>query len=264
MLIIGERINTSRKQIAQAVMDENGLFIRDEAKNQTIAGADYIDVNAGTFMDEEAERLKWIIKEVQEATKLPLCIDSPDPKVIEFVLPLVIKTPMLNSVTLEPSRLDSILPLAVEHKTKLIGLCQSGDPSAHTAEDKLKIAGQLVEKITAANFPLGDLYIDPLVYPLATDARSALESLSAIERIMTEYPGVHTICGLTNVSHGLPLRPLVNRTFLVSAVMRGLDAVIMDPTDKLLYGALKAAMVVAGKDDYCVDYIGAYRQGKMQ
>ena len=117
MLIIGERINTSRKQIAQAVMDENGLFIRDEAKNQTIAGADYIDVNAGTFMDEEAERLKWIIKEVQEATKLPLCIDSPDPKVIEFVLPLVIKTPMLNSVTLEPSRLDSILPLAVEHKT---------------------------------------------------------------------------------------------------------------------------------------------------
>ena len=120
-----------------------------------------------------------------------------------------------------------------------------------------------MEKITAANFP-SETCNHPLVYPLATDARSALESLSAIERIMTEYPGVHTICGLTNVSHGLPLRPLVNRTFLVSAVMRGLDAVIMDPTDKLLYGALKAAMVVAGKDDYCVDYIGAYRQGKMQ
>jgi 5-methyltetrahydrofolate--homocysteine methyltransferase len=264
MLIIGERINASRKQIAKAIAERDISFIENEAKNQALAGADYIDVNAGTFIGEEAERLKWVMEAVQEATDLPLCIDSPDPEVIKAVLPLAKKTPMINSVTLEASRLDSILPLAIGYKTRLIGLCQSEDVSAGTAEDKLRMAGGLVEKATAAGFPLGDLYIDPLVYPLATDPRSALASLSAIEKIMAEFPGVHTVCGLTNISHGLPMRPLINRTFLVSTIMRGLDAAIMDPTDKLLYGALKAAVVIAGDDDYCIGYIDAYRKGKMQ
>ena len=264
MLIIGERINASRKPIAEAIASRNAAFIQNEAKAQAMAGADYLDVNAGTFVGEEIKHLQWIIETVQKVVDLPLCIDSPDPSVIKTMVPLVKKTPMINSITLEPSRLGGILPLVVEHKTKVIGLCQSGDSVADTVEAKVQMAGQLVERVKAAGIPLGDLYIDPLVYPLGTNDQSALATLDAIEQIMMQFPGVHTTCGLTNVSYGLPNRKLVNRTFLVAAIDHGLDSAILDPTDKELFGALKAALMVAGKDEFCMGYISAFREGRFE
>ncbi len=264
MLIIGERINASRKYIAQAIYPRNTSFIQDEAKAQSTAGADYLDVNAGTFVGEEAKHMQWIIETVQEVVNLPLCIDSPDPAVIKAMIPLVKKTPMVNSITLEPSRLEGILPLVAQHKIKVIALCQSGDSIADTAEAKVRMAGQLVEKVKAAGIPLDNLYIDPLVYPLATNDQSALATLGAIEKIMKEFPGVHTTCGLTNVSYGLPNRKLVNRTFLVAAITRGLDSAILDPTDKQLFGALKAALMISGKDEFCMEYITGFREGRFE
>lgn len=263
MLIIAERINASRKYIAQSISSKNIDFIQNEAKAQDQAGADYIDVNAGTFVGEEAEHLKWVIQTVQAATELPLCIDSPDAEVIKSVLPLVKKIPMINSITLEPERLERILSLVAEYNTKVIGLCQSEDTMAETTEEKVKMAGQLVEKVTAAGVPIDDLYIDPLLYPLSANTKSALATLEAIEQIMKEFPGVHTTCGLTNVSYGLPDRNLINRTFLVSAITRGLDSAILDPTDKALYGSLKAALTVTGKDEYCSEYIKAFRENRL-
>jgi 5-methyltetrahydrofolate--homocysteine methyltransferase len=118
--------------------------------------------------------------------------------------------------------------------------------------------------VTAAGIPLDDLYIDPLVYPLATNHRSAMITLNAITEIMKQFPGVHTTCGLTNVSHGLPARKLVNRTFLATAVIHGLDSAILDPTDKQLYGALRAALTIAGRDEYCMEYITAFREGRFE
>lgn len=264
MLIIAERINASRKSISQAISDGDREFIQNEAKNQDQAGGDYIDVNAGTFVGEEAEKLKWVIEAVQEVTEKPLCIDSPDPEVIKTMVPLVKKAPMINSITLEPERLEGILPIVAENKTKVIALCQSEDAMADTADDKVKMAEQLVEKVTAAEIPLDDLYIDPLVYPLSTNTQSAIATLEAIERIMKGFPGVHTTCGLTNVSYGLPARKLINRTFLVSAIGRGLDSAILDPTDNALYGALKAALSVNGRDDFCMEYITAFRDKRLE
>ncbi len=264
MVIIAERINASRKHIAQAIATRNGGFIQNEAKAQMQAGAHYIDVNAGTFLGEEAKHLAWVIETVQEVTELPLCIDSPDPAVIEAVLPLVRSRPMINSISLEPGRLRGMLPLAVEHSCRLIALCQAEDEIAETAEAKLRMAGQLVEKVTTAGVPLEDLFIDPLVYPLATNPESALQTLEAISQIMARFPGVHTTCGLTNVSHGLPNRKLVNRTFLIAAITRGLDSAILDPTDKQIYSALKAAEMVMGRDEFCLEYITAFREGRLE
>ena len=263
MLIIGERINASRKPIAEAISSRNVSLIQNEAKAQAAAGADFLDVNAGTFVGEEARHLRWVIEVVQEATDLPLCIDSPDPSVIKSMIPFAKKMPMINSITLESSRLEGILPLVVEHKTKVIGLCQSGDSIADTTEKKIEMARHLIEKARAAGLPLDDLYIDPLVYPLSTNDRSALATLNAIEQIMTQFPGVHTTCGLTNVSYGLPNRKLVNRTFLVAAITRGLDSAILDPTDKQLFGALKTSLMIAGKDEFCMAYITAFREGRI-
>jgi 5-methyltetrahydrofolate--homocysteine methyltransferase len=264
MLVIAERINASRKYIAQAISSRNAAFIQDEAKAQDQAGADYIDVNAGTFVGEESEKLSWVIEAVQQVTDKPLCIDSPDPAVIEAMLPLVKKPPMINSITLEPDRLQGIIPLVAEHRTKVIGLCQSEDAMAETADDKLKMAEQLVEKVTAAGIPLEDLYIDPLVYPISTNTQAVVATLQAIHRIMDAFPGVHTTCGLTNVSHGLPCRKLINRSFLIAAITYGLDSAIMDPTDQQLFAALMAALAVNGKDEYCMGFVTAFREGKLE
>lgn len=264
MLIIGERINASRKPVAEAIASRNTAFIQNEAKIQAVAGADYIDVNAGIFVEEEVKHLQWIIETVQGAVETPICIDSPDPSVIRAMISLAQKTPIINSITLESVRLKEILPLVYENKTKVIALCQSADFIADTAETKVKMAGELVEKVGAVGIPLDDLYIDPLVFPLATNDQSALATLNAIEQIMEQFPGVHTTCGLTNISYGLPNRKLVNRTFLVAAVNRGLDCAILDPTDKQVQGALRAGIMVAGKDEFCMQYIRAFRKGRFE
>ncbi len=261
MIIIGEKINSSRRQIAEAIASGNREYIQNEAKVQSDAGADYIDVNAAAFMEKEAEYLKWIIEVVQEVTELPLCIDSPDPEVIKKVISLVKKSPMINSITLEPTRLDGILPLVLDYRANVIGLCQTGNQMGKTAAEKVEIAGRLIEKVISSGIGIDALYIDPLVFPVGADSNSACATLDAIEEIMKQFQGVHTVCGLTNVSHGLPNRKLVNRTFLAEAVARGLDSAILDPSDKQLLGALRASLMLMGKDEYCMGYIKAFRKG---
>ena len=263
MIIVAERINSSRKSIAQAIENKDAEFLKAEALAQEKAGATYIDVNAGTFVNDEADRLKWVVEVVQEATTLPLCLDSADSEVIKKVLPLVSQTPMINSITLEPNRLENILPLAVENNTRLIALCQSSSAMPTNAEAKVDLADQLVAKASEAGLPLEDLFIDPLIFPISTDSGSALASLDAIETIMKKYPTVHTICGLTNVSFGLPNRKLINRTFLVGAIGRGLDSAILDPTDPELKSSLLTALMMAGKDNYCMGYITAFKHGEL-
>lgn len=262
MLIIAERINSSRKSIAEAISKRDAAFIRKEALGQDEAGAGYIDVNAGAFRDE-AECLQWLVEVVQGASDKPLCLDSASPDTLKRVIPYVKKPPMINSITMKPSRIDPMLPLIVEYKAKVIALCESENAIATTTKEKIAIAAKIVKKVTAQGVPLDDIYIDPLIFPVATNTLAAAASLNAIEFIMKEFPGVHTICGLTNISHGLPNRRLVNRSFLMAALTRGLDAAILDPTDKDLYSAIKATLMVLGRDEYCMDYISAYREGRL-
>lgn len=261
MLVIGERINTSRNPIALAVTSKDEAFIQKEVKMQAEAGADYIEVNAGSFMDKETEYLKWLIDVVQDTSDLPLCIDSPDYGVIKSVLPLCKKTPMINSISLEGPKLEEVLTLVSEYGAKVIALCQSDHAIANSVQLKMEMAGRLVEALTATRVPLGDLFIDPLVYPLGTDSGSAAATLEAIAGIMDRFPGVHTICGLSNVSYGLPNRGLINATFLVAGIFRGLDAAILDPTDKRIHGALKTSLMILDRDDFCTEYLQAFREG---
>lgn len=263
MLIIGERINSSRADISRAIEVRDATFIQNEARSQEEAGAHYLDVNAGSMHGREAECLSWLVSTVQEVSNLPLTLDSPDPAVIEKVLPRTAQTPMINSITLDEERLDGLLPLVLERNAKVIALCQSAELVPETAEAKVKLAEQLVEKTTAWGVPLEHLYIDPLVFPLSANPLSGLATLESIERIMTLFPGVHTVCGMSNVSYGLPLRKLVNRSFLVACICHGLDAAIIDPVDKQAYGALKTATMIMGLDDYCMDFITSYRHGLM-
>jgi 5-methyltetrahydrofolate--homocysteine methyltransferase len=264
VLIVAERINASRKAIRAALEQLDAKTIQAEARNQTAAGAHYIDVNGGTFPRREAELLSWLVDVVQDITDLPLCVDSSDPAALAAALPKVKRArPMINSITLEGERFAKVLALAREHKAKLIALCQGGGLPASTAESKVDLASQLIDRLTGGGIALDDLYVDPLVFPLATDPSSGKATLAAIGDIMRRYPGVHTICGLTNVSHGLPARKLMNRTFLVAAISHGMDAVIADPTDVALMAGILAGEALIGRDEYCMDFIQGFRDGKL-
>lgn len=263
MLIVAERINASRKPVRAALEKLDAAAVQAEAQLQAAAGAHYIDVNGGTFPGREPELLTWLVEVVQEVTELPLSIDSPDPAALAAALPKAKRRPMINSVTLETDRLDRVLALAREHKARLVALCQGQGPMASTVERKVELGCRLVDHLTAGGLPLDDIYVDPLVFPVATDSASASATLEAIAQLMRRYPGVHTICGLTNVSHGLPARKLVNRTFLVAAIARGLDAVIADPTNAELMAAMLAAEALIGRDDYCMNLIQAFQDGKL-
>ena len=264
MLIVAERINASRKGVRAALEAQDAAAIQKEALAQAEAGAHYIDVNGGTFPGREAELLAWLVDTVQAVTDRPLCLDSPDAAALAAALPRVKTRPvMLNSINLERERFERILPLAVEHRAKLVALCQGEGVPASSAEQKLALATELVDRLTRAGLALDDIYVDPLVFPLGTDPLSAVATLEAIEGIVRRYPGIHTICGLTNVSHGLPARRLVNRTFLVAAMGRGMDAAIVDPTDAQLMAAIHAAEAVLGRDEYCMGFIEAFREGRV-
>ena len=263
MLIVGERINSSRKTINQAIQDRNAEFIRGEARAQAEAGAHYIDINAGSFMEHEADYLCWLAEVVQEVTELPLCIDSPNSLAVAAALKMVKSPPLINSVSLEEKRLAEIMPLVTEYGAKVVALCQSSEGVATTVSDKVAIAGQLVDILTKEGMALSDIYIDPIVCPIATDTQSTLATLGAIGKIMEMFPGVHTIIGLTNVSFGLPVRKVLNRTLLVAAVAHGLDSAIIDPTDRELMAGLVAAEALLDRDAFCSGYIKAYRAGKL-
>lgn len=259
MLIIAERINATRKSIKQAIADRDVEFIKKEVSNQTACGAHYIDLNAGTFVGQEAECMKWLIDIAQETSELPLSIDSPDPAVIKEVLPMVKKQPIINSITFEKERLEGILPLVKEYNTKVVALCQSTDLTPTSADDKYKVASQLVTVLNEGGIKNEDILVDPLLFPVATDIKATGETYRAMQRIMKDFPGIYTVCGLTNVSYGLPQRKLLNRTFLTAAIAYGMNGAILDPTDSDLMKTLYAARTIAGQDEYCMDFINSTR-----
>lgn len=263
MIIVGELINTSRSVIEQAVKKGDSAFIQRIAVQQSQAGADYIDVNAGTFVEKEVDLLPWLVETVQAAVDLPLCLDSPNPAALEKAMAVHKGIPMINSISIEKERYQSMLPLVTAHPCKLVALCMKQAAMPTTAKDRIDAAGELIDLLTQAGVKPEDIFIDPLVQPVSVDTRMGQAVLEAISGIKAKYPTVHTICGLSNISFGLPERKLINRYFLSLAVHSGLDAAILDPTDLRLTAALKTTAMLLGHDDYCEVFIEAYETGQL-
>jgi cobalamin-dependent methionine synthase I len=263
MIIVGERINTSRKSMAPLVLARDTEAVAAEAIRQLAAGAAFIDVNCGTMVDEEPEVLQWLVETVQKAAPEALCsIDSPNPAAIERALKAHKGKALINSVTAESARFSAILPLVRDYQAGIIALTMDDNGMPETAAERLKIATLLINKLTQAGAPLPDIYIDPMVRPVSTGdhyGQVVFETLNALQR---EYPGVHTICGLSNISFGLPVRRKINQAFLVMAMQAGLDSAILDPLDKPLISLLYASELLLGRDEYSANYIAAYREGK--
>ena len=261
MRIVGELINASRKAIKAAIEAQDTAAIQKIARDQHEAGADYIDVNAGVFVGQEPEYLQWLVETVQSAVNAPCCIDSPDPNAIETALAVHNGTAMINSISLEKERYDNLLPVVAGTDLKVVALCMSDEGMPKTADDRLAIVDKLINGLLQNNIPIENIYVDPLVQPISTDIVFGVEFVSAIERLVTRFEGVHTLCGLSNISFGLPNRQFLNQTFMSMAIAKGLDGAIINPLDKRMMANIIAAEALAGKDEYCTKYLQAYRAG---
>lgn len=260
MLIIGELINCTRKKVGEAAQKRDAEFFRELARKQATAGAHMLDVNGG-LPEQEVELLSWLVDLAQEAVDIPLCLDSADPNALIRALPLCKQRPMINSISDEPARW-AMLPVLKEHRPKMIALCMSESRLPTGIEDRVDVASRLIDRLTAESFALDDIYLDACVLPVATGPHGK-NLLAAVGQIAARYPGVHLSAGVSNVSFGLPLRKLLNETFLLLLMAHGLDAAIVDPCDQQLMTNITAAEALLGRDDYCRTYLRAYREGKL-
>ncbi len=261
MIIVGELINASRKSVREVIEKQDDAGIIKIAQAQKDNGAHYIDVNAGVFVGQEPEFLKRLVATVQGAVETPCCIDSPDPKAISAALAVHKGTAMINSISLEKKRYDTLLPLVVESQSKVVALCMSDQGMPETADQRMRVADKLVNGLVQKGVPIGDIYVDPLVQPVATNNTFGIEFLQTIDRITQTFKGVHTMCGLSNISFGLPERKFINQTFMVMAIAKGLDGAIVNPLDKRMMGCITTAEMLIGRDTYCMNYLKAYRSG---
>lgn len=261
MKIIGEKINGTRKRVARAIAERDDAYIKDLAVKQADAGSHWLDVNAGTHPDKEPDDLIWLIENIQSVVETPLCLDSANPAALNVAIKAVNKTPMINSISGEPDRLEEILPIVAEHGCEVIALAMDDKKIPETTEERLEIIDNVIAATRAAGVPDEKVYVDPLVMTIATANQSAIIAYETIRAVHERYPDVSFTMGLSNISFGLPARKQINRAFLILAMQNGLNSAILDPLDKELMAAILTTNLLLGRDKHCLNYIRASRKG---
>ncbi len=265
MLIIGESINGTIKKVGQAILDRNEAYLKQLAKIQYECGAQYLDVNAGVVGGNEVEDLPWLVELVQKEVPIPLMIDSANPEALESALSLYRhdEPPILNSISAEEWKLNKLCPVISKKRCKVVALCMDGEGIPKTVEKRMDIAQRLYKKLIELNITPEYIYFDVLALSIAVEPQAGLLALEAIKSIRLNYPKSHIICGVSNVSMGLPGRRLINRTFLTMAIYAGLDTFLVDVRDKVLLSSIYASKILTNQDPYCLEYIRAYREKRI-
>ena len=264
VLIIGELINSTRKQIRKAIEEKDAATIQGLARKQVDAGANWVDVNAGAFPNDEVEKLLWMISVIREVTDAPLSIDSPRPAAVEAGLSAAGKEPLLNSISAESERYATLIPLVKKFHARVIALSMDDGGMTDEMGKVWEAADRLIKRLEDDGVPPDHIFVDPLIRPVSTNGEYGSGALWLMEKISQAHPDVHKTCGLSNVSYGLPRRRLVNQVFLAMAIARGLDSAIVDPLDSHLMAHILAAEALMGKDQFCMNYISAERAGKLE
>jgi cobalamin-dependent methionine synthase I len=262
--VIGERINSSRKNVQSAVIKRDEAYIVEDVKKQQEAGASFIDVNSAARIGHEAEDMKWLIDTIQPVVSVPLCLDSPDPAILEMAYQMVEKTPMINSISLEKERFEAMMPFLDGKDCKVIALCMddTGMPSSSTV-----IVGRaetLVQELGKIGIKPSSIYLDPLVQPISTDDTKGTMVLDAVRSIKEKFAEVHISGGLSNISYGLPQRKIINRTFIALMMNAGMDSAIIDPLDESIMATIRTADMLLGNDNFCVEYLKGVRSGAIK
>lgn len=262
MIIIGEKINGTIPSTKAAIENRDEACIRELVKAQEAAGADYLDVCAGTETDKEYDTLCWLLDIVQDEAEKPICIDSPDPEMLVRVFDRIRKPGLINSISLEGKKCEVLLPLLRDNpEWGVVALACDQNGVTEKAEDKTALAVQLIEKAGEYGVTPDRMHIDPLVLALSAVNSSCLEFTKAVRMIKEKYPTVHITAALSNISFGMPVRRIINTNFLTLAMEAGLDSMIADPTSRAVTETIYGVEALLGRDRLCRNYNKAYRKG---
>lgn len=258
--VIGERINpTGRKLLAREMAAGNFDRVVSDALAQVEAGAHILDVNAGIPMADEPEILAKAIQLVQTVTDAPISIDSSIVAALERGLSVYQGKALVNSVTGEEERLESVLPLVKKHGAAVIGISNDETGISEDPDVRFAVARKIVERAMDHGIPREDILIDPLVMPIGAVRLAAQQVFHIVRRCQREL-GVNTCCGASNVSFGLPNRIPLNATFLAMAISAGLTSAITNPLEAEIRQTILAADVMMGHDENCMRWIRSNRQ----
>ena len=256
--VIGERINpTGKKRFQQALREGDMDYILSQALAQTDAGADILDVNVGLPDVDEVRLLPETVRALQAVTDAPLQLDSTDPAALEGALRACCGKAIVNSVNGDPETLEAILPLVKKYGAAVVGLTLDQNGIPKTAEERLAIARRILDAALALGIPRRDVYIDCLTLTVSAEQAAAGETLKAV-RLVKEELELKTVLGVSNISFGLPARPLVNQNFLTMAMTCGLDLPILNPNVDAMMAAVRCFHLLTNVDAEARDFLAAY------
>ncbi|WP_314763051.1 homocysteine S-methyltransferase family protein [uncultured Selenomonas sp.] len=252
--LIGERINpTGRKKLAEEIKNGSLFSVKREAIDQVRAGARLLDVNMGVGGIDQAKAMHDAIREVSQITDAPLAIDTSDTKTLEAGLRAYPGRALINSVSAEKERIEEFLPLAKKYGAAILCLPITEDGVPKTAEDRINVINGIIKEAKKNGLKDGDFLLDALVMTISADQNACLEVLNTL-RLYRKHFGYPATMGLSNISFGLPNRPLINSTFFAMCLAAGLDAPIMNPYDEKMQEALMASAALLGKDPRGIDF----------
>jgi 5-methyltetrahydrofolate--homocysteine methyltransferase len=256
-VMIGEKINpTGRKKLAAALTEGNLDYIRELAASQIAWGADVLDINVGVPGIDEVAMVKKVVELVASLADLPLCLDSANPDVLAAGLAAAPGKPLVNSVSGETKKLETVLPLVKDRGAAVIGLTMDDNGIPKTAEERVAVAEKILNRAAQMGIPVEDVIIDPLVLTVGSDSKAALVTLQTVDLLRRTF-GVNVNLGASNVSFGLPERPTVNAAFLALGIQSGATCSITDPQK---FGqTVRAADLLLGRDANSMRYLKYFR-----
>ena len=271
MIIIGERINSTRSSIKRALVDNDMSFLMNEAQEQLDCGAEFIDINTAATLENEESSLLALIRNIQDKFGCKISIDSPDAGIMKSALRMCEDKPFINSISGEEKRLALLDDFAGD-ENYIIALAMNNDGMPNAIDDRVSIAEEIISKAVSKGIDKNNIFIDPLAKPISTEPKQAHFFLESVRLLKAK--GIRCIGGLSNVSFGLPRRDLLNAVFIKLAIEAGIDAAIIDPTQNLVRDLLggkeldKEAIslvqdALLGRDEYLMNYIKAFRAGML-
>ena len=259
MIIIGEKINGSIPSMAKAIAERNEEWIKDIAKKEAEAGADFIDCCASVDVGE-VETLHWMIDLIQSVTDTPIAVDSPNAAVCIEGMKFCNKPGMINSVSGEGDKMDIVFPVIADTKWDVMALLCDDTGIPKTAADRIRVLDNIMAKAKEYGIAESRIHIDPLIEMLCTSEDGISMVVEVMSYIKKNYPKAHISGAISNISFNLPYRKILNIAFAVLAINAGMDSAVMDPLSRDLRGAIYAAEAMIGEDYMCMEYISAFRE----
>ena len=263
MFVIGERINGMFSNVRKAIQTGDKGIIHSVVSKQIKGGADALDINVGPARGKAVDNMLWLIETVQEVTDKPLCIDTPKFDVMREALGACTNPTIINSTKATEEELEKYVPLAVETNSRLVALTIDASGVPADADGRVMMGATIATKAMEGGLALSQLFIDPVILPVNVAPRGPRSVMEAIRQLkLVSDPPPKFVLGLSNVSQSCRETHLINRIYLAMAIAAGLDAAIMDPTDRELMEAAITAEVLLEKQIYCDGYVEAYMRNK--